>query len=311
MNEDKKRFEAVSCDLCGSKKYSIIYGAEYEKEKDVNLADKFRASGDELLIDQLVKCSRCGLIYINPRIKSDLIIGGYSEGSDETFVSQADAREITFQRSIKEIEKHVPNKGKILDVGTAAGSFLAAAKKRGWNVYGCEPNKWLVDWGNKRYGLSLKPGTVLEQKYEAGFFDVVTLWDVIEHTPNPSEVLKECNRVLKTKGLLVVNYPDIGSLISRLMGRKWLFLNSVHLYYFTRKTMTAMLKKQNFEVITVKPYFQRLEMGYLLFRGAAYSKIISKAGMGIAKNLNMEKRLLPYWLGQTFVVARKKSGAEK
>jgi len=311
MDKNKKNFEEISCDLCGSDKYSIVYGAEYEKEKDPELVDKFRASGDELLIDQLVKCSRCGLIYINPRIKSDLIVGGYSEGSDETFVSQADARELTFHGSIKEIEKYSQTNGKILDVGTAAGSFLAAAKKRGWEVYGCEPNKWLVEWGNKRYGLSLKSGTLFDQKYEEGFFDVVSLWDVIEHTPNPSEVLRECNKIIRTGGILVINYPDIDSLVSRAMGRKWLFLNSVHLYYFTKRTMTEMLKKQNFEVIKIKPYFQKLEMGYLFFRGESVSKIIGKTGGTIAKALKMEKRLVPYWLGQTFVVARKKSGVGK
>jgi 2-polyprenyl-3-methyl-5-hydroxy-6-metoxy-1,4-benzoquinol methylase len=305
MTKQEERFERVACDLCGSGNYSVLYGAQYEKEKDSELSEKFRASGDELLIDQLVKCSKCGLVYINPRIKSNLIIKGYSEGSDETFVSQAAARELTFLKSMKEIEKYYPKKGKILDVGTAAGSFLAAAKKSGWEVHGCEPNKWLGEWGNKKYGLSIRPGTLLQQKYESNFFDVVTLWDVIEHTPSPSEVLKECNRILKKGGILVVNYPDIDSAVSKFMGRKWLFLTSVHLYYYTRETMSKALKKENFEVVKIKPYFQKLEAGYLFFRAKSLNETISKVGHSFVKMLNLEKAMIPYWLGQTFVVARK------
>jgi len=311
MTKNKQLLEEVPCDLCGERRYSVIYKAQYEKEKDFDLVNKFRASGDELLIDQLVKCPRCGLIYINPRIKGDLIIEGYSEGSDEVFVSQASAREKTFSKSLKKIEKYVKNKGKILDVGTAAGSFLAAARKKGWEVYGCEPNKWLVDWGNKYYNLSIKQGTIFDQKYQSGFFDVVSLWDVIEHTTSPSSVLRECNRVLKDKGLLVVNYPDIGSLISRFMKRKWLFLNSVHLYYFTRKTITAILEKNGFKAISMSPYFQSLEADYLLFRAKDVSKIISKTGSSLVRTLGFDKRLVPYWLGQTLVIARKVKEVKK
>src|SRR3989344_7823888 len=126
---NKRIFEEVSCNLCGSTKFSIIYPERYENEKDGNLTQKFRASGDELLIDRLVKCKRCNLIFISPRIRSDVIVESYSKGEDPLFVSQAESREKTFFSSLKKIEKYFVHKGKILDVGTAGGSFLAAAKR--------------------------------------------------------------------------------------------------------------------------------------------------------------------------------------
>lgn len=306
MIKQNKSFENVRCNLCGSNSYSIVHEARYEDEKDEDLAMKFRASGDEMLIDQVVKCKKCGLVYINPRLIPNLIIKGYSEGSDETFVSQVDARERTFKDSLKLIEKFAPKKGSILDIGTAAGSFLAAAKKRGWIVNGCEPNKWMVNWGNDKYGLKIKNGTLFDQNYKKNSFDVVTLWDVIEHTPDPSKVLKECNKILKDNGILVVNYPDIGSWLAKSLGRKWLFLISVHLYYFTRRTIRRILEKNGFEILTIKPHFQKLELGYLLFRAGAYSKLLSKIGVKVAEALKLEHKQIPYWLGQTFVIARKK-----
>ncbi len=302
----QKMFETVHCNICGKNDYTVIYEAQPEKEKDKDLKEKFRASGDESLVDQVVKCNNCGLVYINPRLKEELIVEGYSEGSDENFVSQADAREATFTSSLKEIEKQRPQKGKILDIGTAGGSFLAAAKKRGWEVSGCEPNKWMAAWGKKNYGIDIKPGTLFDQKFKTETFDVVTLWDVIEHTGDPSKVLKECNRILKKDGLLVINYPDFGSWIAKGTKRKWAFLLSVHLYYFTPETIKKILEKCGYEMIKLKPHFQKLELGYLLFRMQAYNSFISKIGGKIAKGLHMDKLRIPYWLGQTFVVAKKK-----
>lgn len=301
----KNQLEHIKCNICNSDSYSVIHEAKYEKEKVPDLTEKFRSSGDETLIDQVVKCNNCGLIYVNPRLKSNLIVKGYSEGSDENFVSQAKGRELTFAKSLKLIEKY-SNKGKILDIGTAGGSFLHVAKKRGWEVYGIEPNKWLCEWAKKNYELEIQSGTLFDHKFEDNYFDVITLWDVLEHVSDPKALLIEINRILKKEGILVVNYPDIGSLISKLMGKRWVFLLSVHLFYFSPKTIKKILKLTNFEPFLIKKHFQTLAFGYLVFRLHAYNQPVHKIMSKVVKLLRMENLQIPYWLGQTLVLARKK-----
>ena len=299
--------ENIPCNICGADDYTIVYHNNYSNETGQNLKDKFKSSGDETLIDQVVKCKHCGLIYINPRIKADLIIQGYSEGADEAFVSQAAGREKTFARCLDFLEKHTNAKcGKILDIGAANGSFLSVAKKRGWDVAGVEPNVWLCQWAKKHYQLDIKPTTIFEQKYPDNSFNVVTLWDVLEHVPDPTLVLKECNRILKKEGILIINYPDIGTWISKLLQRKWVFLLSVHLYYFTSTTIRNILNKTGFSVARQKPHFQSLELGYLMFRMKAYSNILHTIGYSTTRVLRLDKFQIPYWLGQTLVVAKKK-----
>jgi len=219
-----KQLEYISCNLCGNNDYEVIYPSQYELAQSANLVDTFKSSGDQVLLDQLVRCKNCGLQYLNPRLKEELVIQGYSSGEDETFVSQKSAREHTFEKSLKMIEKWVPQRGRILDIGTAGGSFLGMAHRRGWEVAGCEPSRWLSQWGTREYGISITPGTLFDMQLEQDSFEAVTLWDVLEHTGDPTAVLKECHRVLKPDGLLVVNYPDINSLVARMMGRKWVFL---------------------------------------------------------------------------------------
>lgn len=297
--------ESVSCNLCGQDDYSVIYTPKYELAKPEEILTTFRSSGDEVLLDQLVCCNNCGLQYLNPRLRSDVVIEGYSEGSDEMFISQAEGRERTFAKSLKLIERFKQNKGRLLDVGTAGGSFLSVAQKRGWDVAGCEPNRWLAEWGKQNYGLEIKAGTIFDMDLDDASFDVVTLWDVLEHTPDPRKVLNECQRVLKPGGLLVVNYPDINSLVGKLMGRGWVFLLSIHLYYFTVETIRAMLSKTGFKLVERRRHWQSLELGYILFRMEAYLSGLAKFGGKIVKMFGLTHLQIPYWMGQVLVLAEK------
>ncbi|MFH1199925.1 MAG: class I SAM-dependent methyltransferase, partial [Candidatus Micrarchaeota archaeon] len=202
------RYESVKCNLCGADDYHVVYAA---KEAQLPKLESYSASGNEVLLDQVVKCNKCGFVYVNPRLRGETIVEGYSQAIDETYVSQAAGREATFKSSLRIIEKHRPQKGRILDVGCAAGFFLKAAKESGWEECGVEPSKWLADYGNKKLGLDIKAGTLAQAKFPAGHFDVVTLWDVLEHVPDPAAELDEVRRVLAPGGLLVVNYPNFGS----------------------------------------------------------------------------------------------------
>jgi len=137
------------------------------------------------------------------------------------------------------------------------------------------------------------------------FFDVITLWDVLEHVPNPSEVLKECNRLLKPGGLIYINYPDYGSYAARLMKSKWIFLLSVHLTYYTRETIANTLKKTGFKTLNYRTHWQTLNLGYLVSRMQPYSKILYKLGNLFVNLLRLKNFPVKYWLGQTGVIARK------
>lgn len=308
MSEATDRYrallESVACNLCGADDYEVLFPPRYELAQPDELAQTFRSSGDEILVDQLVRCRQCGLQYLTPRLRQDLILGGYEAGSDDLFVSQAEARERTFAKCLDLIERAHPKRGTILDVGTAGGSFLGVAQRRGWQVLGCEPNRWLSAWGSEHYGVTIRPGTVFEMELADASFDVVTLWDVLEHTPDPAAVLRECRRLLKPDGLLVVNYPDIRSLIARLMGRRWVFLLSVHLYYFTLGSMRKMLARTGFTMTRHQWHWQSLNLGYILLRMRPYIPWLSRVGTRVVQTLHLENAQIPYWMGQVLVLAR-------
>jgi 2-polyprenyl-3-methyl-5-hydroxy-6-metoxy-1,4-benzoquinol methylase len=312
----------VACVLCGSANARVRQPASYpveqaivaergQVEADPNaLVHTFSSSSDARLSHQLVECEECGLQYVNPRLRPDLVLEGYKEGSDEVFVSQARGRELTFAGCLDVIERNgVVAPGRLLDIGTGSASFPFVARDRGWTVEACEPNRWLCAWAWDNYRVRVQPGTVFEQEYAADTFDLVTLWDVLEHTADPRREVAEAHRLLKNAGVLVVNYPDIGSWIARAMGRSWVFLLDVHLYYFTRATIRRLLRDHAFEVIRMRPHYQRLALGYILHRASAYVGAPARlAGKAVAA-LGISEWQVPYWMGQTLVIARKSSAA--
>jgi len=295
-------YEHVKYNLCQGEDFAI---RTKPRVRDFDPDKVFSASHGIMGTQQIVRCRRCGLMFVNPRIKSERVVNAYQDSEDELYVSQAEARIKTFQNSLRLVERYAPQRGKILDVGAAAGFFLKTAKDAGWETYGVEPSRWLAQWGNERYQVNIRPGVLRSAKFKPGFFEAVTMWDVLEHVPDPLSELLETNRILKNGGLLVINYPNIGSKMARLAGSRWWFLLSVHLFYFTQDTLRRYLERAGFKVIQSSRYWQKLELEHLIKMVGLYSRPLSKLGLKIAAALRMNRWKIPYYASQANVVAIK------
>lgn len=298
--------QTVLCPICQVDDAEVIYPSR-RRERALR-ENEFRPSGDTPLEDPLVRCRRCSMQYVNPRTPSELVLTGYASAVDEAFVSQSAGREETFRRCLKTLQsvwRKPP--GSLLDIGTANGSFLKVARDAGWTVSGCEPNRWLCEWCERNYGIRVNPGTLFEASYAPGSFDVITLWDVLEHTPDPRAVLQECERLLAPGGLVAVNYPDIGSLAARIMARRWVFLISVHHYYFDRHTIKALLEVVGLAPVLMRPHIQRLSLDYIFTRAEPLTGAVARGLRALTRNLGLGNQLVPYWVGQTLVIAQRKS----
>lgn len=301
--------ETIDCPNCASGRHHTLRPASYPANiSRTELLKAYSASSDHMLFDALVQCDDCALVYLNPRIRKDLIIESYSNATDPTFIAQNEERIATFKKSLLRLrERHgiTPQTARrVLDVGCAGGAFPKAAHDLGFDAIGVEPSKWLAEQGRKLYGLDLRSGLLQEQDFPDQSFDLICLWDVIEHLPDAHDVVRHIHRLLRPGGYFVVNCPDYGSLARKVLGDKWPMLLSVHLIYFTKATITDFLRRDSFEVVEFRPFWQTLQLGYVLKRAGAYFSVFGVLQKA-AETLRLHRVPITYNIGQSFVLARR------
>lgn len=138
--------------------------------------------------------------------------------------------------------------GRLLDVGCSLGFFLDTARESGFDVYGVEPVKNAASFAREELKLNITTGMLEQAKYPDRFFDIVCLFDVLEHIPDPLAALAEVSRILKKDGLLVLQCPNIESSMATLTKQHWRWLLvPQHLYHFSRETITSLLRKAGYE----------------------------------------------------------------
>jgi SAM-dependent methyltransferase len=129
--------------------------------------------------------------------------------------------------------------------------FLNGMRSQGdWELHGVEINPYAAEIARDRYGLQVRIGTLIEAAYPAHFFDVITMWDVLEHLHQPLENLREIDRILKPDGLLILRVPNVSSWDAKLFKRSWAGYDAPrHLYVFSPSTLEELLLKAGFRLI--------------------------------------------------------------
>jgi len=249
-------------------------------------------------------CPKCNLIYPSPRPKEEYIHEQYKTGRFSNFFSDiylpsAEYRMKTiFLERVEEIIKPRVPTGKILDVGCSSGHFLKVAENHGYDVYGVEPNSDMVDFAqNKLHLRNVRHGMFDEQTYPENYFDVITLWDVLEHVVDPGQLLQSVKKALKPNGWVFAyteNFESFNVFISKEDSE--MVAADVHIRHYTPETFRAEFNKSGLlvrEVIThgldiqhlqttvaVNPEKYPKELNTLFENQSLFQSIINACGKG-------------------------------
>jgi 2-polyprenyl-3-methyl-5-hydroxy-6-metoxy-1,4-benzoquinol methylase len=262
-NEGVDVRESRYCFLCGCEG-TLLYSGMRDR--------LFGASG----IWTLVQCPGCQLVWLNPQptpnnieklysqyfthqtfnakknaltglrksMKASILQSSYGyqiDGSNKVMGSVLSyigpLREMA-GRSVRWLEAH--KKGCLLDIGCGNGLFLDQMRHFGWDVAGVEPDGKAVSVAREKFGLEVFQGSLEGARFADGRFDAITMSHVIEHVPDPIGLLKECRRVLKPGGRLVIVTPNIKSMGRRVFGDAWLHWDPPrHLFLFSPQALRA------------------------------------------------------------------------
>lgn len=214
-------------------------------------------------------CGDCGHIFANPCPTPEHLSSLYGRVEDPLYEEESAGRSRNFLRILRRLEKFIPERGALFDVGAATGILLDLARRRGWEPTGIEPSSWAVRAAADRYGIGLIEGTLETATLPEDRYAAVTMVDFIEHTPLPFEAVRKAQAILRPAGILVLVTPDIHSRAARLAGRKWWHLRPAHLSFFSRRSLDALLRRAGFSIVAERRYSWTFSAHYLLSRKPA------------------------------------------
>lgn len=173
------------------------------------------ASADRSVVDvgaSVVRCRGCGHRYVDPRPTQQEIARGYSlPTAYDDWIQAAGARDAMWRRRFDRVLGADPP-GRLLDVGAGIGTFLAIARERGWSVDGTEVSTTAIVKAHEQHDIAIRAGLV-EEAAPPGPYDVICLWHVLEHLPNPGESLQFCRGLLGEHGRIVLAMPNDGDAV--------------------------------------------------------------------------------------------------
>ncbi len=246
----------------------------------------------------MIRCKGCGLVRAEKSPDRGKLEKLYSESyfrsSDsgalgyDDYISDRAKISKTFERRMREIEKRLERKGRLLDVGCATGFSLEVARKLGWDAHGVELSRFACDYARRDLGVDVFCGRLGEIDFEPESFDVITMWDYIEHSPDPAGEINQANRLLKTGGLLVLTTPNIASVPARIWGPRWMGIKQEeHLYYFTPTTIKRLLSQCGFEPVRLSHIGKYIDIDFFIKRTGQYSETIRRALDRLAQMLGV------------------------
>jgi SAM-dependent methyltransferase len=201
---------------------------------------------------QMVQCPSCQFVYLNPRPTNEALFHFYQHylPDDESSIEAWQRMmQPVFKRAVHLLQKY-KGKGRLLDVGAGFGFFLSEMKRRGWEVMGVEISQKGMDYARDVLGVKIYPGPLEKVGFPENYFDAVTAFYVIEHLPNPMAFVKECHRVLKPGGVLLLRYPHttpIKNLLCLFGIENRLYDLPAHLSDFSPEIIQRCLEKVEFE----------------------------------------------------------------
>ncbi len=253
----------------------------------------------------IVQCNQCGFVFIPPFYRERI---NYNEYKDENSLKAVIAGNdwLKIQRHklrYKTIQKYC-KAGKLFDLGVGWGHFLHTGRLLGYEVAGIEMAKMPFTYAREYLKLPVIEIDFFDYKPLMDYYDLLTMWDVLEHIDNCDKAVEKCALMLKTGGLLVIQVPQIDSFIAKRHKENWQAMGLDHVNYFSKETITYFLERKGFKVVRIKSSIEvKLFLMYSLLDKIRRKKGADKATQAERQIYFNDKVNRPEWQLKIIVLA--------
>lgn len=228
---------------------------------------------------EIVRCPACGLVFRAERptvtglqeiyaldyFRDD--IGGESQHGYADYVHDEHLHRLNARRRLAALGRRFPSKGRLLDVGCAAGFFVDEASRAGWDACGVDISKEMTAWARGTLDVQVVEGTIADVDVRDGDLDAVTMWDYIEHAIDAAGDVATAARRLRPGGVLALSTGDVDSVVARVSGRRWHLLTPRHHnFFFSRKTLRMLLTRAGFDLLSTSYEPSRYSLQHVVYK---------------------------------------------
>ena len=231
-------FEDIKCCVCGN--------TDHQQFKVKYTKDNY----------SVVECNTCSFLFIPPYFRKKISYENYKDESVANAVRQGN-NWVKIERHklrYKLIRRFKPS-GKLFDLGAGWGHFMLTGQMLGYDVYGIEIAEQPYLYSKNDLKLPVDHIDFFKMD-ESKTFDIITMWDVLEHIDKADDVIEKCAKLNSKDGILVIQVPQIDSYIAKKYKQDWKMMGLDHVNYFGKKTITELLGKHGYRVETIKSSFE-------------------------------------------------------
>ena len=253
----------------------------------------------------ILRCGGCDLMWLYPRPELEQLHKVYDEGYYQNkeffrkdgnklygyvdYLAERINKQYDYQRVVGRVKSMLPERGsgldgkrRWLDVGCGLGYLMDVAFDQGFQVHGVEFNRSAIRYIQSKFTYPVEYGLVQELKFD-GTFDVISLFDVIEHMEDPACALRHLRGIVAPPAVCVIQTMDSDSLMSRLIGKRLEDFRRTreHLYFFTRRSITRMLNETGWEVLDIRFVGHTFQIRDLIKRISVYGGWIERLAQAL------------------------------
>jgi SAM-dependent methyltransferase len=292
------------CAICETEGNSVeLYPANFILEALQPLFFSARRVPDRIHY-RIVKCSTCGLVRSDP-VADSRILGQLYAQSTFDYGDEVDNLKLTYGYYLSKLNPYDVQKRTLLEVGCGNGFFLEEGLKQGYvNVWGVEPSTDAVAKANSKIRSRIICDMMRPGLFGRDQFDVLCMFQVLDHIADPASLLAECYRVLKPGGLVLCLNHNIEAISARLLRNRSPIVDIEHTFFYSPDTMQQLFSRSGFKVLRIHPVFNIYSPHYMVML-LPLPKTIKGILLKFLKKRIFRKIKLTAPLGNLYLVAKK------